>query len=117
ELLEEKKHEYLPGMMMQRGDKREQVYYDVWGQDIVEAGDPFFPFFFACKLSHIDILHTDEFLNYHLENSFEKDTEKYFRYLTLVFRSYEHLINPAIIETAKEWITASEKQNTQPEPE
>lgn len=112
ELLKDKKHEYLPGMMVQRGDKREQVYYDICGMDIVEATDPFFPFFFACKLSHIDILHTDEFLNYHLQNSFENDTLKFFRFLTLVFRSSEKLLKPSIIETAKEWIAAS---GTKPE--
>lgn len=117
ELLKDKKHEYLPGMMVQRGDKREQVYYDIWGMDIVEATDPFFPFFFACKLSHIDILHTDEFLNYHLQNNFENDTVKFSRFLTLVFRSSEKLLKPSIIETAKEWIAASGTKSEQPEQE
>ena len=107
EILKEKKHEYIPGHIVQRGDKREQVYYYIWGSELVEAADPFFPYFFACKLSHTDILNLDDFLSYHLENSFEKNADKFFRALTLVFRRYENLLKPATIETAKEWITAT----------
>lgn len=110
EILKLKKHEFIPGMIVQRGKKREQVYYDVWAYEIVEATDSFFPYFFACKLSHIDILELDEFLNYHLENSFDTDTEKYCRLLQLVFRRYEHLIKPDTITTANEWISKEQKK-------
>ncbi len=109
EILKMKKHEFIPGMIMQRGKKREQVYYDVWGMDVIESSDPFFPFFFACKLSHIDILNLDEFLNYHLENSYDNDTEKCFRALQLIFRRYEHLLKPDTITTANEWISVKQK--------
>lgn len=110
EVLAQNKHQYVPGQLMQRGKKREQVYYDTWGMDVIEPDDAFFPFFFACKLSHTDILHLDDFLNYHLENSYHNDTEKYVRALQLIFRRYEHLLKPDTITTAQEWISSHQKR-------
>ena len=69
EILQQRKHEFIPGMIVQNGEKREQVYYDLWGTDVIKVEDPFFPFFFVCKLSHIDLLNVDEFLTYHLEKT------------------------------------------------
>lgn len=110
EVLNQNKLQYIPSLFMQRGNKREQVYYDVWGMDVVESDDPFFPFFFACKFSHIDILHLDEFLAYHLERSFNGNAEKYFRALELIFRRYDSLLEQKSLETAKEWINAEQKR-------
>lgn len=110
QILEQRKHEFIPGQIVQRGKKREQIYYDIWSGDKIEAGDSFFSYFFACKLSHIDILQTDDFLNYHLEKSFENETEKFVRFLQLIFRQYATLIKPDTITTANEWISAEQKK-------
>ena len=110
EILEQRKHEFIPGMIAQRNEKREQIYYDVWGMDVIKVEDPFFPFFFACKLSHIDLFNIDEFLKYHLENGFENSTDKYYRILQLILRQYSSLLKPDTIITSQEWINDQQKK-------
>ncbi len=112
EVLEKHSGQYQPGMIVQRGEKREQVYYHVWGMDIIEANDSFFPFFFACKLSHVDILQIDVFLDYHLETSFENNRDKFQRFLNLGIRRFQYLLKSETIDTASEWLKLKEGATT-----
>lgn len=112
EVLEKHSGQYHPGIIVQRGEKREQIYYDVWGMDIIEANDSFFSFFFACKLSHVDILQIDNFLDYHLENSFENNKDKFQRFLNLEIRRFQNLFKTETIETSTEWLKLKEADPT-----
>jgi len=112
DILEQNKKTFrASGLMVKRGEQREQIYYDFFGNySIDQVSDPFFPFFFACKLSHVDILSLDNFLDYHLQHSFENNKERFFRFLNLTLRRYNHLIDGDTLQTTQEWVQIKEKE-------
>lgn len=101
---------FIPATNVQKGNERVKAWHDIMGIDVIESGDPFFDYFFIIKLRHIDLLEIDDYLDYHLENSFENDTQKFVRFLNLSVCKYEGtLLQSTIIDTIKEWIQMSEK--------
>jgi hypothetical protein len=60
--------------------------FDLTTDVTLREKDQHFPLFFLMKLSLIDALKIDDFLNYHLEVSFDNDNPKFQRFLTLLIR-------------------------------
>lgn len=105
EILAENKERYIAGHFIELpNETREQVYYDIWGNHHIEHSDSFFPFFFACKLSQVDLLDLDSFLKYHFEENYNKNKQEYFRFLEVVIRRYKHLLNEDTKQTINEWV-------------
>ena len=105
---------FIQGPNIQKAEKMVSTWYDIYGLEYVETGDNFFDYFFTIKLRHLDLLEIDNYLSYHLENSFVNDFTKFHRFLNITVRKYDNtLLNPKIIDTINEWITGSEKEITQ----
>lgn len=111
EILGQNKERFIPGAMIEvKEGKREQVYYDIWAKENISNTDSFFPFFFSCRITHIDLLDIDHFLNSHLIHNFDSDKKKFFRFLELIIRRYKYLLNEDITETIKEWQKLKESE-------
>lgn len=65
-----------------------------------------FEFFFALKLSQVDILNIDKFLEYQLNQSKAEDFK---RFIELLLRKYKNFISVDIITTACEWLNKNNK--------
>lgn len=110
EILEENKEQYMAGHFMElKEGKREQIYFDIWALEPISPLDSYFPFFFAGKLSHLDLLEVDSFLNFHFEENYENNKEKFLRFLTLTIRRYHYLLETDTVQTIQEWISLKEK--------
>lgn len=110
EILQQYTKHYVPGIQ-KRKDKAEPVYYNIWGMEVIEnPADPFFPFFFVCKLSHVRVVEIGSFLDYQLERNFRKDKTKFFSFLKLAIREYNYLIGDVALVTIQEWMDMREKE-------
>ncbi|MBA2610813.1 MAG: hypothetical protein H0U95_02500 [Bacteroidetes bacterium] len=112
---------FMQSSNVQKGDEMVKTWYDIYGVEYIEVNDDFFDYFFIIKIRHLDLLEVDNYLTYHLENSFENDKQKFIRFLNLSVRKYdEKLLTHKIIDTIKEWIVSTEKitetsENDKPE--
>lgn len=113
EIFAQEPRRFIYRMNQRRNDKMEKAWYDIWGDDEIKSGDPFFDYFFACKLKHIDLLQIDEFLAFHLAYSFEYDQKTYLRFLSLTLRKYNQALMPEITDTVLEWIKMEEASGTE----
>lgn len=74
---------------------RDDLYQ--YGQHIIiTKEDPDFDYWFALKLRQYDLSlkHLNDFLNYHLENSFENNKFEFKEFLELILLQYENLLIP-----------------------
>jgi hypothetical protein len=94
-----------------RAGKTEKAYYDLGAEYSVSPRDLFYDTFFAYKLRQVDILQTDQFLEYHLARYYNGNVEEFSRFLQLCLRKHQgKLVSPLNAQTVTEWITAKEKQ-------
>ena len=100
-------YQYVPGPSKEKNGRREQIWYDILGIDEVDAESSFYDYFFAVKLSHLDIFQIDDFLAYHLQKSFNNDLEQYHKFLLLALRKHKKRFRPEQLETIDEWIETS----------
>lgn len=63
-----------------------------------------FNFFYAFALRQVDYMQIDNFLNYHMKESFNNDKRIYFRFLTLILRKYQVLYDENRLLTIDEWM-------------
>ena len=83
----------------------QKTWYDIWGMYKIERQDGFFDFFFTCKLRQLSLLDIEDYLDFHLHNSFDNNKKSFFQFLNLTIRKYQDtLLNNNIIETTNEWI-------------
>lgn len=66
--------------------------------------------FFSYKLRGLDLFEIDNFLEYYLLIGFEKDFQRFQRYLQLCLRKYRYLFKIEIIETINEWVNSKEEK-------
>jgi hypothetical protein len=100
----------LPGSNHINKDKREPTWYDLESMEEIKREDDFFDYFFSCKLRHLSLLDIDELLTFHLVYSFKNNKQDYFRFLNLVLRQHQKMLNMDIIQTVQEWIVSKETQ-------
>lgn len=103
-ILSQNKHQFRQGGNHVRNGKREKTWYDLWSSEIIVNGDDFFDFFFVYKMRNMNLLQIDDYLSYHLEHSFNRDTLKFMRFLTVTMRAHSTKLSPEIIKTVEEWM-------------
>lgn len=112
-LFKQEQERFIQGTNHKKNGKNQKTWYDLSSMEEIERKDNFFDYFFACKLRHINILEIDGFLTFHLDYSFNEEKRDYFRFLNLVLRKYhEQLLDAKITDTVREWIAATEKEET-----
>ena len=73
---------------------------------IISIGDPDYDFWFTLRLRQYDgkISEIEKYLNYHLENNFNKDTPKFLKFLKLYLRQYSENLSNKVTSTVQEWV-------------
>lgn len=72
-----------------------------------------FSFYFALRLSQLPIEKIDPFLSYQLEESFDCNKTRYYRFLQLCTRTHkEELLGAMSIQTMEEWIELNRMEST-----
>ncbi|MFN3341368.1 MAG: hypothetical protein ACK40M_01650 [Flavobacteriales bacterium] len=63
-------------------------WIDLWLGYIIKRKDYGYDYFFALKLSHLDLMEIDAFLDFQLENSYNGDLSVFSRFLDVLLRKY-----------------------------
>lgn len=89
----------------------EKAWYDVWLERFeVTPADPFYDEFFVYQLRNLDLLDTDEFLNYQLNEYFDNDPAKFKRFILLSLRKHgDKLMTKDQVKTVEEWVAMVEQ--------
>jgi hypothetical protein len=88
----------------------ENTWYDIWLPKFnVTPKDAYYDCFFIYQLSNLDLLETDDFLNYQLETYFERNIVKFKRLVSLAIRKHgKELLKEEQIKTIEEWVAMIE---------
>lgn len=103
-LLEEEKDHFIQGSNHKRKGKMQATWYDIQSLEEVVVGDDFFDFFFATKLTQLELSEINDFLHFHLEYSFNGNQKELQGFLNLCLAQFgDALLNINLIETVKGW--------------
>lgn len=94
------------GLQMRDG-KVIQLYYNLWGEYIIQPADHYYDTFFAHKLRQLDLLEVDKFLSYQFARCHSGNHDQFLRFLQLVIRKHgEKTLQPETVQTVQEWMQA-----------
>jgi hypothetical protein len=77
---------------------------------LIEKEDYYFRIFFALKITTVDIFKLDEFLKFHLNWSFKKNTSEYFQFLNKLILQYDELLKGKFQISIQNYMNAFNKQ-------
>lgn len=114
ELLVHYPNKFLPAGQ-RRKDRKEEfapAWFDISSDYRITAKDAMYDLFFTYQLRNLDILETDEFLEYQFKKYFGSDISKFKRFLVLTIRKHgRKLLSIDQVETINEWMAII---NTEP---
>lgn len=89
-----------------RGEEFAPTWFDISSDYKIMPKDAMYDLFFTYQLRNIDILETDDFLNYQFKKHFDNDIAKFKRFIVLTIRKHgKKLLDLDQIETVNEWMT------------
>ena len=99
------RYSYLP--LITNNEVHELYPYEI----ILTPTDNEFDFYFALRFKQVKLQEVDEFLNYHLKESFLNDELRFLRFLQISLREYKKMFySEERIKTSNEWITNRQKE-------
>lgn len=117
-LFAQNQNRFIQGMNHVKNGVNQKTWMDTESMEEVKREDSAFDYFFIVKLRHLSLLDIDEYLEFHLEYSFDNNKTEYLRFVNLAVRQYQkEFLSQEIIDTVSEWIRIKEKQTSEPEAE
>lgn len=88
----------------------ENTWFDVWLENFdISPDEAYCDEFFVYQLRSLDLLETDDFLNYQLQIHFGNNILKFKRFVSLSLRKHgEKLMLPDQVKTVEEWLSMIE---------